>query len=126
MVQQEEFRAKQGGGAAGEANEGDISTIPPNGLDGATNDISKDDRRGERTSRRGGGTHSRARMKRSICLCNGAISIGTVHRHAQVIVPRMPSLPELFAHEFCQAVIICTFFASTMCAGGVEKDPLVA
>ena len=69
VVQQEEFRAKQGGGAAGEANEGDISTIPPNGLDGATNDISKDDRRGERTSRRGG-THSRARMKRSICLCN--------------------------------------------------------
>ena len=39
------------GGGAGEANEGDISTIPPNGLDGATNDISKDDRRGERPSR---------------------------------------------------------------------------
>ena len=30
VVQQEEFRAKQGGGV-GEANEGDISTIPTNG-----------------------------------------------------------------------------------------------
>ena len=116
VVQQEEFRAKQGGKRGRHFHHSNERR-----LDGATNDISKDDRRGERPSRR---ILEQWWNDQYAFVMEQSRLAPFTDKH-KIIVPRMPSLPELFAHESCKAVIICTFL-HRLCAPPVwKKTPLL-